>query len=249
MALSRYIIRFDDICPGMNWQVWESIEAMLCARAVKPILAVVPDNRDPQLDVGPKVPDFWDRVRRWQSWGWTIGLHGYQHVYETEQAGLLGLNTRSEFAGLPRESQALKLDKALDIFRRERVRPDCWVAPGHSFDRVTTDLLRERGVSVISDGFFRRVVRRDGCTWVPQQLWRFRKVGPGLWTVCFHHNSLSADGLERLKLALDKHAGQLTDLESSINGAEPAYDWKDRLTEHVWLAAVRARRRLAQGRG
>ena len=66
---SRYLIRFDDICPTMNWSVWESVESILLKYHIKPILAVVPDNQDPQLVVDAPRPDFWEKVRQWQSYG------------------------------------------------------------------------------------------------------------------------------------------------------------------------------------
>ena len=96
----QYLVRFDDICPTMNWSVWTQIEAELRQRNIKPILAVVPDNQDAKLRVDSPRSDFWDCVRGWQALGWTIGLHGYQHRYVTQQSGIVGLNARSEFAGL-----------------------------------------------------------------------------------------------------------------------------------------------------
>ncbi|MEM5789386.1 MAG: DUF2334 domain-containing protein, partial [Syntrophobacteraceae bacterium] len=86
---TRYLVRFDDICPTMNWIVWDKIEPMLVQYRVSPILAVIPENRDPKLHVQPPVPAFWDRVRDWQSRGWTIALHGYRHVYVNQNRGLL----------------------------------------------------------------------------------------------------------------------------------------------------------------
>ena len=100
--LTRYLVRFDDICPTMNWTVWRQVEEALVEEGVEPILAVVPDNRDPNLTFDWPEPRFWDRVRQWQARGWTIGMHGYHHRYETEDAGIVGRNRYSEFAGLSR---------------------------------------------------------------------------------------------------------------------------------------------------
>jgi predicted deacetylase len=246
VSTARFLVRFDDICPGMNWNVWGEIEAILRAHDVKPILAVVPDNQDPHLTVGPEVQDFWDRVRKWQSWGWAIGLHGYQHVYSSGASGLMGLNARSEFAGLSRDAQAGKLARAFDIFSREGVRADCWVAPGHSFDAVTVALLRERGLCVISDGFYLRPVRWQGCLWVPQQLWRFRPMPSGVWTVCYHHNAFGAAQISLLAANVTTYADALTSLHAVA--AQPArpIGVADRLTQRAWLAALRAKRVLAK---
>lgn len=173
----------------MNWTVWDRVEAVLIVRGIKPIMAVVPDNRDPGLMVEAARPTFWERVRKWDGLGWTIAVHGFQHVYSTTDAGIVGVNRRSEFAGLSRDTQAAALDAALKIFRDQGLQPRTWVAPGHSFDATTVACLLERGITVISDGFFPRVVREMGCTWIPQQLWRFRRVPFGTWTVCYHVNS------------------------------------------------------------
>ncbi len=213
MSDSLYLLRFDDICPTMNWSNWDAVEARLVYLGVRPILAVVPDNRDPKLDAGPARADFWDRVRGWQALGWTIALHGYQHVYVNRDPGIIGLNPQSEFAGLPRLVQEDKLLKGLAIFAREGVRADAWVAPAHSFDRTTVDLLVELGVPVISDGFWRRPFSEAGrMLWVPQQLWEFIPRPAGLWTVCCHSNPWTPEDLDRFIRSLDQYAPRLTDL-------------------------------------
>src|SRR5437660_1103665 len=84
---ARFLIRFDDVCPTMNWAIWNDLESLLGSIGVKPIVAVVPDNRDPALVVAPAVSDFWDRVRGWKARGWSIGIHGHQHVYRTSSPG------------------------------------------------------------------------------------------------------------------------------------------------------------------
>src|SRR5437016_3724820 len=104
-----FVLRFDDICPTMRWDVWSEIEACLVNFGVKPILAIVPDNRDPVLQVDPRVEDFWARARHWQELGWTIALHGYQHLYVARDGGLVTLRKKSEFASLPATEQEEKL--------------------------------------------------------------------------------------------------------------------------------------------
>lgn len=187
---ASYLLRFDDICPTMNWVVWEQLELMLRGRGIKPALAVIPDNKDSSLWFAESRPDFWDRVRQWQSWGWTIGIHGYQHLYESRDRGLVGLARHSEFAGLPAQEQHNRVAQALAIFAQQNVRADCFIAPGHSFDETTIKVLLEAGVDVISDGFFLYPGRdAAGILWVPQQLWRIRRMPFGVWTVCLHVNS------------------------------------------------------------
>ena len=65
MNNDRYLLRFDDICPTMNWAIWDKVEEGLRRHDVRPILAVVPDNHDSKLRIDPPRADFWDRVRQW----------------------------------------------------------------------------------------------------------------------------------------------------------------------------------------
>lgn len=198
MAAS-YLVRFDDLCPGMDWDVWDKVERILVDQGVSPVLAVVPDNRDPKLVVAAERADFWSRVREWQSHGWSIGWHGFQHLYESADAGIVGINKRSEFAGVPRAEQLRKLRCAQEIFARQGVTPKVWVAPGHSFDHNTVELLAGFGVNVISDGFYTRPVLALGALWIPQQLWTLRRMPYGLWTVCYHVNRWSDRELLRFE--------------------------------------------------
>jgi predicted deacetylase len=173
----------------MRWDIWEHIEDLLTELAIKPIVAIVPDNQDETLRAQAPVDDFWDRARQWQSRGWTIGLHGFQHRYVSPHSGLVGIRKKSEFAGLPAADQAEKLRRGAAILAREKLTPKVWIAPGNTFDATTVSLLPQVGIRVIVDGYFSHpYVCRQGLTWVPQQLFSFRAARRGVWTVCYHHN-------------------------------------------------------------
>lgn len=209
---SHYILRIDDICPTTNWEVWGAIEEILDEYHVKPLLAVVPDNQDPVLQVGKEDGGFWQRVRSWQSRGWSIGMHGWQHRFESSDAGLLGVNSYSEFAGLPVEEQRRKLTLGRDRFISEGLTADIWIAPAHSFDRGTLEVLRELDFRYISDGFFLFPCRDDlGMLWVPQQLWGFRKRPFGVWTVCLHINRWTPAEVQRFRNAIDQYRPFISD--------------------------------------
>lgn len=183
----QYLLRFDDICPTMDWKTWESIEPTLLEFGIRPVMAVIPDNQDDKLHFGRREENFWARVRVWQSRGWTIGMHGYQHRYVTHNPGLVGLSERSEFAGVPLQEQYVMLRMAAAIFRQQGVEVQLWIAPGHTFDRNTVVALKQLGIRIISDGFsLFPYVDDDDMLWIPQQLGKFRAVPFGVWTVCVH---------------------------------------------------------------
>lgn len=215
---AQYLLRFDDLCPTMNWAVWSEIEAALVARNIKPILAVVPDNQDPALKVGPAVANFWERVRRWQSWGWTIGLHGYQHHYVGRHRGLVTPRKNTEFAGLPAAVQEEKLKRGVARFAEEGVRARIWIAPSNSFDRTTVSLLPQVDIHLISDGNFLVPFTDEWqIRWVPQQIFQFRPAPPGVWTVCYHHNQWTESMRREFPLDLDQYRDAIVSLDDVLN--------------------------------
>ncbi len=215
---AAYLLRFDDICPAMNWKIWRQIEALLVVAKIKPLLAVVPNNLDPTLNVSDANPDFWDEVRRWQSMGWGIAMHGYQHVYTTRKAGIVGINRYSEFAGLPEHEQEQKIKAGLDIFNHNGISTNMWIAPAHSFDKTTISVLKKNNISIVNDGWF-GVPGLDGndMFWIPQQLWDFRKQRRGVWTVCYHFNAWDASDVEKLRRYIHSYRFSVTDVESVIH--------------------------------
>jgi predicted deacetylase len=208
-----YLLRFDDICPTMNWAMWRRVERVLVELNIKPILAVIPDNRDPVLQIGPVEKDFWNLVRGWQSLGWTIAVHGYQHQMVTLNSGLLGKNRYSEFAGLPEEHQREKFKRALSVFAREGVRSDILVAPAHSFDASTLRAAFGAGLRSISDGYgLYPYVDTVGMFWIPQQLTMLTPKRRGVWTVCMHPNWWTEDLYNRFRTAAAAFRPAITDV-------------------------------------
>jgi hypothetical protein len=235
---TKYLLRFDDICPTMNWTVWSAIEVGLEKRNLHPILAVVPDNRDPGLKVEPAAEDFWERVRKWQARGWTIALHGYQHRYATCHPGIVTVKKKSEFAGVPAADQEEKLREGRAIFERHGIESHVWIAPSNSFDATTVSLLPKIGINTICDGNFRfPFVSQDNLFWVPQQLFQFRLAPPGVWTVCYHHNNWTGADLRKFMEDLDAYGPQISSL------ADVAREWQGRRSP--WSSFLCASPRLS----
>ena len=236
---TQYLLRFDDICPTMNWRLWAEIETVLDQGRFKPLLAVVPDNRDPGLEVDSPAGDFWDRVRAWQDRGWTIALHGFQHRYVTRNAGMVAVRKKSEFAGLQADVQREKLRRGLEIFERERITPRVWIAPGNTFDAATVALLPDFEIRVISAGYFRYpYVCPRRMTWVPQQLYYFRPAPAGVWTVCYHHNQWSASQPGKFREDVDRYGANIVSLDTVLDGGV--------LPECKWSAWLCTRPRLSR---
>ena len=227
---ARFLLRFDDLCPTLPWPIWEAIEPMLIEHGVRPLLAVVPDNRDPKLHWGAPAPDFWERVRRWQSLGWSIGLHGYQHRYCNSERGILKRGKKSEFAGLGYAEQFDKLSQGLEIFSREGVRADAWVAPSHSFDWNTVAALSALGLRTISDGLaLAPYLGPHHSLWVPQQIARMRDMPFGFWTFCYHFDEFTPASLETFRVHLATLAPRMLGLQDAETLARRGRTLPDRI--------------------
>lgn len=185
----------------MDHANWSRLEELFDSLQIKPLVAVVPDNRDPVLQVDDADSCFWGRVRGWQAKGWTIAMHGYQHVFHSVDRRhlILPFYDRSEFAGLPLTEQAGKLRAAWALCQSHGVTPTAWIAPAHCFDRTTLRaLLQETSIRVISDGIALNPYCDNGFYWLPQQLWSLEPRQSGLWTVCLHPNCMSDADIDHL---------------------------------------------------
>lgn len=185
----------------MDHGCWSQLEALFDQLSIRPLVAVVPDNLDPVLQVDAPDPAFWDRVRAWRDKGWTIAMHGYQHHFHfvDREKLLLPFYDRSEFAGLSLEEQSVKIRASWKIFQHQDIQPKVWIAPAHCFDQITLQALRnESPIRIISDGIARNDFYENGFFWIPQQLWSLAPRNSGLWTLCLHPNSMSLADIERL---------------------------------------------------
>jgi hypothetical protein len=208
---ANYLIRMDDACPTMDSQRWARLEGILDAHDIRPIVAVVPDNKDPELNIESPDPEFWNKVRNWQYKGWTIAMHGETHLMRpTDAQQILPFYKRSEFSGLSLTEQSEKLQRAQAVFEREKISVETWIAPAHCFDWITLDALKNcTTVKIISDSIATNVYFQNGFYWVPQQLWEFRDLPFGLWTICLHPNRMDDAALQNFEKNVQAFSGRI----------------------------------------
>lgn len=212
---AKYIVRLDDACPTMNSEKWTRIENILTKYNIKPIVAVIPNNRDSEQVISSPNKNFWNKVRGWVDNDWHIAMHGYDHVYTTDNPGIVPFNKASEFAGVPYPVQAEKIRKSMEIFNREQINVNIWVAPAHSFDLNTLKALKHHtNISIISDDIALFPYSKYDFKWIPQQVWYFRKLPFGIWTGCFHPNTMLEKDFSRLESFLENNHKFFIDIES-----------------------------------
>lgn len=198
--MKKYILRLDDACPTMDSGKWERIERLLDSCEIKPIVAVIPSNKDPEMMIDPPDDNFWGKVKAWEEKGWQIALHGYDHCYISDSGGLIPMNRQSEFAGVSIDIQKEKLRKGINIFGSFGITTNIWVAPSHTFDRSTLRALKEEtDIQIVSDGVALFPYQKDGFFWIPQQMWHFVEKNHGVWTCCLHPNMMSEKAFEVLE--------------------------------------------------
>ena len=207
-----YLIRLDDASDYMNTERWDRVERMLDENGIKPLVGVIPLNRDPMLLEFPNDPGFWAKARNWQAKGWRIALHGYEHVYSTDCAGINPVHHRSEFAGLSLEVQREKIREGVRLLKEQGLEPTAFFAPSHTFDWNTVEALRlESEIRAISDTVANDTYCRRGFTFIPQQAGRVRELPFKVTTICLHPNFTTDPELEEIEAFLKAHPGQFLD--------------------------------------
>lgn len=213
---AQYLLRFDDLCPTLSRSGWELFQSLLEEFRIQPILAVVPENRDQELSIDAPDPNFWFMMQWLQKAGATIGLHGYQHICESQHGGMLRLHRSNEFPGVPEDMQRTWINKGMGVLRSHGLEPKIFVAPRHGFDRATLRAIKAEGIEYVSDGFARVPFSRFGVRWIPQQLWSPVAKETGLWTICIHVNNAGDWLAGRLRSFLEVHADQFTSFDRVV---------------------------------
>jgi predicted deacetylase len=244
---ARYLLRFDDLCPTFDRQRWERFVPLIEEFGVRPILAVVPENRDPELERGPTDDGFWDEMRRMERAGATIGLHGFQHRCASRGRSLVPFHDQSEFAGVEAHLQRAWIREGLEILRGHGLSPAIWVAPRHGFDRNTLWALGQEGIRTLSDGLARTACVRGGVRWIPQQLWEPEAKQEGLWTICLHPNTAQDAEVDTLRDFLQRHGWQFTSVSDVLAEREPgALGFGERMYERAMGLRSIAKRLIAR---
>ncbi len=196
----KIAVRLDDITPDMDWERFLRFKALLDKYQVKPLIGVVPDNRDENLkgtkDGAPQ--NFWSYIKELQKDGWTVAMHGYRHIYSTGKGGIFPLNNFSEFAGLPYEEQERMLVEGKSILADRGIETDIFMAPAHSYDNNTLKALKTAGFRSLTDGFGKQPYTWRGITFYPIsfRLSSTMKQKEGYSTMVVHTGTIKDDEWE-----------------------------------------------------
>lgn len=245
--MTRFILRFDDITPGMAWSKFSIFDKLSDELDLPLLVGVVPNCLDPKLAVEPPRSDFWEVVRQWSHRGWTIAQHGYTHQYVTQDPGLLVVNKKSkqsEFAGLPYQEQFTKLKAGKDILIAQDVWQPVFMAPSHSFDENTLRALTDLEFRYLTDGYGLYPYRMENLIAIPQLFSNPLHFGFGVYTICLHVNSMSDMQISKIVQYVKKNRHRFISFYEAahLNSSIPSVAAISRFTTSRVLPIVRALR-------
>lgn len=217
-----FVIRLDDVCPTMDHEKFARARACFEAAGVRPLMGVVPDNQDPDLQIDPPDPAFWETMRTLRADGWGIAQHGYRHLIHTADHGLLGITPRSEFAGRPLDVQRDDLAAGHAIMAAESIATDIFMAPFHSYDTATLQALKTVGFTTLTDGYGLFPWRSGGLLFVPQLFERPAHFGFGIYTMCLHLNNMRHDEIDALGRFLGTNSVRVIGFDQARSHVLPA---------------------------
>lgn len=195
---TKIIIRFDDICPTMNWDIFLYIKENLIKHGIKSLLGVIPNNKDKNFTNYKNQDNFFEKIYNYKEYGDTIAQHGTHHIYTSSSSGILKINNRSEFAGHDYKYQYELLKKGKNILEKYNCWQPVFMAPSHSFDKNTIISLKQLGFTSITDGYGFFPYKNNGITFVPQLTTRPFNLGFGIATICIHTESLKEKKIKNL---------------------------------------------------
>lgn len=199
----KIAVRLDDITPDMDWERFLKFKELLDRYQIKPLIGVVPDNRDDNLIKEPKSDkapqNFWAYIKVLEKEGWTVAMHGYRHVYTTSAGGVFPLNNFSEFAGLTYEKQKQMLSEGKSMLKERGIETDIFMAPAHSYDKNTLTALKEAGFEKVTDGFGNEPYLWKGLTFYPIsfRLGGTLKKEKGYSTMVVHTDTVTEEDMKR----------------------------------------------------
>lgn len=205
--MSKYLLRLDDASDYMDVEKWQRMENLLDKYGIKPLVGIIPDNKDASLIYNYKQDlTFWNKVLSWKNKGWELALHGCYHKYTTKEGGINPVNKRSEFAGVSLDEQRKMIRHGIDILKQYGIVTKVFFAPSHTFDKNTLIALKEESnIRIISDTIANDVYFENDFYFIPEQSGRVRNLPFKLCTFCYHPNTMSDKDFENLEIFLKKY--------------------------------------------
>lgn len=183
----KILVRFDDICPTMDFANFNEAVNLMDKYDVKPLIGVIPECKDKVLEIESVHLDFWEYVKSLQAKGYVVAMHGVNHVFCSQHRGIVTKRIGSEFAGLPLDVQVEMIRKGKEILNAHGIYTESFFAPAHSYDENTLKALNLNGFKYMSDGKSAKPYMLNGIKCIPCRSHGCPKIPKsGYITALFH---------------------------------------------------------------
>jgi len=220
---TRLLIRMDDISDCMNWKIMDMCEILFDKYNIKPLLGIIPLNKDPELLKLSKNTQFWNRVESWERKGWEITMHGCNHLYTQKsfKKDIFNYGGHSEFYGLDYLTQLNKIKIGLEEFKKRKINIRSFFAPNHIYDENTLKALKDSGIKIIIDGYGLFPFYKNEILFIPQLFYKEIFLPFGIQSTQLHINEWNENKFENFSLFISKYYKKIVDLNYVIEIANP----------------------------
>ncbi len=210
------LIRIDDIAENMNWKLMNKCEVLFDKHNIRPLIGVIPNNKDKELLTFERNNDFWDRVKKWEKKGWEISMHGFTHVYdsETKKMDYFNYGGRSEFFGHSFEEQTNRIQKGIEIFTKNNIEVKSFFAPNHTYDNNTFKALKKCGIKYIIDGYGFYPFTKNDLIFIPQLFYREIILPYGIQATQIHLNTWGEEDFRKFEKLLENNRNKFLDFNN-----------------------------------
>jgi len=212
------LIRLDDVAENMNWDLMEKLELIFEKYKIKPVLGVIPNNKDDELLSYPKKNDFWKQVRIWKNKGWEITMHGSTHVYDKicKKNDYFGHGGGSEFCGHTLETQISRIKSGLQKFKDEKIKIRSFFAPNHTYDKNTFTALKNFGITEIIDGYGLMPYTENNIKFIPQLFYKVFLLPFGIQATQIHLNYWQQKDFDIFEKFIIKNANRIITYDQAL---------------------------------
>ena len=218
------LIRMDDISENMNWSLMDKCESLFDKYKIKPLLGIIPINKDPNLLQYPYNSKFWERVVDWKNKGWEITMHGFNHLYtqnSDNKKDIFNYGGNSEFYGLEYSEQLSKIQSGLQEFKKRNLKIRSFFAPNHIYDENTLKALKASDIKIVIDGYGLFPYFKDQILFVPQLFYKEIILPFGIQSTQMHINYWNDKNFENFENLINKVNEKIINLDYIINITNP----------------------------
>lgn len=223
------LIRIDDVCENMNWNLMSKLESLFDNYSIKPVLGVIPNNRDEDFLSFPRNDNFWDQVRKWQDKGWEIVQHGDTHIYDrlcSKKSDYFEYGGGSEFFGHPLDVQEKRIKNGLEKFKREKINIRSFFAPNQTYDENTFVALKNCGINEVIDGYGLMPYTEKNVKFIPQLFEKVVLLPFGIQSTKLHLHIWDENDYKKFENFIKTNSKKIITYDQALNKINNSFLYK-----------------------